>query len=514
VSDQHRDPERPSGAQQPHAWMPPGGAEQPPSGWPPPSGPPPSGPPLRAPLPGRAAVAALVAGLLASVAVADEAVGLGVVVCGAAIAVAAWLGRAPGRGSLDAWSRVWAALAAGLLVVALLRDAEWVVVPCLFGSVAFASLALAGGRGWSSLRDGLIRVGRQLAPGALALARRIGLSLPLGQGAAPALRGAGIAAILLSVFGVLFASGDAAFAHLADEALPSFGSLEGLPVQLFWFTVAACLAAGLATVRPTTESPATPAGSGLRPTEWGIALGALVALFVAFVAVQATVLFGKDDYVLKTAGLTYADYAREGFVQLLVAAALTIAVVGGALRWARTETRAERLALRVLLGALAALTLVVLASAAHRLDLYQDAFGATRPRLFAAATIVLVGAILALLIAAVASDRFGWLPRACVLATGVALLGFTLIDPDRRIAERNVERFEETGDIDLPVLRMLSADAVPALAELPPRWRAEVLQAQRRELEQDDGGWGGLNLSRERARDELARTPIPPEYLP
>jgi hypothetical protein len=459
-------------------------------------------PPLR----GRVVAAALVAGLLGAVAVEGEQIGLGVVLCGLAAGAAGRLGRA----RLDGWSCVHAALAVALLLVALLRDAAWVVVPTVFASAAFASLAFAGGRSWAGVAAGLGRVAPQLAPGTAALAQALVRRIPVGRGAAPALRGAGIAAILLSVFGVLFASGDAAFAHLAGEALPSADSLGALPVQTFWFLAAAAVAAALATVRPAREGEAEAAhtpddrpATGLRPAEWGIALGALVALFAAFVAVQATVLFGKDEHVLDTAGLTYAAYAREGFVQLLVASALTLAVLAAALHWARTETRSQRLVLRALLGGLGLLTLVVLASAAHRLDLYEDAFGATRARLAAGAIIAWLGVLLWLVLVGIGSNRFRWLPRACALVTGLAFLGFGLSNPDGRIAERNIERLARTGDVDRHYLGTLSADAVPALAKAPRELRGEALHDQARRLEADEG-WGGLNRSRERARDVLA----------
>ena len=39
--------------------------------------------------------------------------------------------------------------------------------------------------------------------------------------------------------------------------------------------------------------------------------------------------------MVNTAGLTYAEYARSGFAQLLAVAALTLAVVAAAHRWAR-----------------------------------------------------------------------------------------------------------------------------------------------------------------------------------
>ncbi len=212
-------------------------------------------------------------------------------------------------------------------------------------------------------------------------------------------------------------------------------------------------------------------------------------------------LYGKDDHVLHTAGLTYAEYAREGFAQLLVAAALTLAVAAAALRWSEAVTPARRRLLRVLLGVLCALTLVVLASALHRLGLYQDAFGATRLRFAAHAALLYVGALLVLLLAALATRRERHFPRGATLATALALGAFVLADPDRRIGERNVERFAQTGQIDTDYMQSLSADATPALIRLPRRLhRMAFAEVGTRT---DDDGLPGFNLARTRARNLL-----------
>jgi hypothetical protein len=42
--------------------------------------------------------------------------------------------------------------------------------------------------------------------------------------------------------------------------------------------------------------------------------------------------------------------------------------------------------------------------------------------------------------------RTGWLPRATLALTADALLAFAISDPDRRIAVRDLDRYEETGD--------------------------------------------------------------------
>ena len=176
------------------------------------------------------------------------------------------------------------------------------------------------------------------------------------------------------------------------------------------FTAAggALLYARLAPPRPL----ARPAKLALGRLEWALPLGALVGLFAAFVAIQFTTLYGGDHHVVNTAGLTYAEYARSGFAQLLAVAALTLAVVAAARHWARDDGQL----LNVLIAALCLLTLVVLISALKRLALYEDTFGYTRLRLAAHAAILYLGALFVLVF--VTRGRATWLPRAAVATTG------------------------------------------------------------------------------------------------
>lgn len=449
--------------------------------------------------PARYALAALAAGAVAALTLGGNRVGINFFLVASAITVAAVAADQPRRTS---WSPVWAVLALLLSTIAALRDAIWVVLPCLVAAAAFASLAMTGGRTWLGVVRGLVAAFGRLPFGPPEIFRSIGAALPGGSRAAavPVLRGVLLAVGLVGLFGALFASGDRAFAELAEGALPSLRT-DVLVAQIFWLVLVTAFCGALVVAGRYAADPDVPEpGRRLSRVEWVPALAALNLLFAAFVAVQATVLFGQDEHVLRTAGLTYAEYAREGFWQLLVAAALTLAVTAASLRWVRGDDRL----LRLLLGALCALTLVVLASAFHRLDLYQDAFGATRLRVAAEVVMVWLGGGMVFVAAALAAGRYRWMPRVAVLLSGVGLFAFGLSDPDRRIAERNINRYVETGKLDAGYLSGLSADAVPALTALPPGQRQRALADEVLRLRADES-WTELNLSRERARDALAR---------
>ena len=298
-----------------------------------------------------------------------------------------------------------------LAATATVRAAEWVLAVNLLAAVVLAGLAAAGAVTW---RDVLLApfgyLSRlRLAPGYLVG----GLRRAPGPGRrgrlVPALRAGVVAVALLAVFGALFVSADRAFAELAERVfIPT--SLGSLPVRVVVFLVAAAVIATLAVAR--FRDPGTPfvresqwlPDPQLRPRlgrlEWTTALVALDLLFAAFVAVQVAVLFGGHDHVLRTAGLTYAEYAREGFFQLLVVGLLTLGVVGAAARFGRVESERDARRMQVLAGTLCLLTLVVLASAVHRLGLYEEAFGFTQERLTVHAVIWWIGALFVLVMIA------------------------------------------------------------------------------------------------------------------
>ena len=436
----------------------------------------------------RSPLALAACALLAAAVLVGRPAGLG-------LAVTAWALIAVAARPRDAWPVAFWAGAAALAGVAALRTAPWVVWPALATAAALASLAASGGATWRQLAAGVARIAR--LDGALAVMRPVATARPRGDWRSPAL-GAVIGGVLLAIFIPLFASADAAFAHLLSTAMPDEPVSRPFARAAVFLAV---LAAGAGLLWAAAAGvPRAGEGAGaarLARLSWAPPLIALVALFAGFVALQLTTLYGGDEHVLRTAGLSYAQYAREGFAQLIAAAALTLAVIAAGVRWAPAGRLRD-----ALLGALCALTLVVLASALTRLGLYEEAYGFTRLRLAAHGAILWLGGLFVLVLAAGLARRAGWLPRAAVAFTGLAVLAFALADPDRRIAEHNVDRYERTGKLDEDYLAELSLDAAPALARLPDRLAGCATASMERELARPDG-LAGLNLARSRARAAL-----------
>lgn len=427
-------------------------------------------------MPRRAAAMAFASAVLGAVALPGQPVGVGIFLVGAMVTTAVALGRP--REQVTAEMAGFAVLGLALSAMTVVRSAEWVLFFDLVYALWLASLVVTGGAEWRQLMRAPLAVASRVHQALPFMARSLGLGGRLG-GAAPAARGVVLAAVLLLLFGGLFLAADAAFAQLARDWLLPGWDLGLLPARILVFGSVLVLAGALTAagnrfmalgrpwLLPEPDTRTSGNRRGLGRTEWIIALGVLDLLFAAFVIVQVAVLFGGRDHVLDTVGLTYAEYARQGFFQLVAVAVLTLGVVASAIRWARTDHRADRWVLQLLVGALCVLTLVVLVSALRRLQLYESTFGFTRLRISVQATILWLGGLFVLVMLAGAMWRGRWLPRAAVVFTGVSLLVFSLIDPDALIASKNVERFEQTGRIDLSYLTLLSPDAVPALSRLP-----------------------------------------------
>ncbi|MQA97081.1 MAG: DUF4173 domain-containing protein [Streptosporangiales bacterium] len=452
------------------------------------------------------------AGLLGAVAVPYERPGLGVVLTCLAIMAAALPAIRPRLAG--PWPLAFTAVSALLLATCTLLDAPWVIAPCVALSALLASIAIADvTAGWAALTRGASAVLRALYPAAFFLARP--LRGPARRIRLPAvLTGLGLTVAVLLVFVPLLASADAAFSRLIDGLWETDRLPELIGRGIVLLTIALITGAvALAGLRPHKEPGPEHHARTLDRTVWIPPLAALCLLFCAFIAVQAQALFGGERRILNTAGVTYAGAAREGFFQLIFVATLVLGVVALASWRVPREPRGDRVLLGWMLGLLHVLTLVLLASAAHRLYLYTEAFGLTRPRATAAGVAWWLAIVFVLLLVAGPARRRGWLPRAVAMVTGLALLSFAAVNPDARIADSQVIPGNRLTGADTIELGTLSADAVPALERLPEPTRSCVLGIVADEL-RDDDGWGGWNLSRERARSRLSDAGVTPTDVP
>jgi hypothetical protein len=439
-----------------------------------------------------------------------EGLGVNLLVVALAAALAAYFAATAAGRRPRPWTVVWALGGLALLAVPALRDAGLPTFLALVSALALGSLALHGSRRWPGILfgpPGLVRgVGQGVSWGWRGLRERADGSRGRWM---PVVRTVVVAAVLLIVFGALFASADAAFSDLIGDLSPDVSVSDG-PWRFLLFALGllgALTAAHTAAAPLRWDRVTVKEGRPRARLEWALPLIILNLLFAAFIVVQLAVLFGGYDKILRETGLTYSEYARQGFWQLLWVTLLVIVVIALAKRWAPRDGARDHTLVRVVLGVLCALTLVVVVSTLRRMDLYVDAYGLTRLRVSVAATEIWLGVVVVLILVAGAVG-VRWLPRAVAASAGAAVLAFGLLSPDALVAERNQQRYETSGKIDIQYLQVLSADAVPALDRLPEPVRSCALVGIERNLGNTADPWYATSWSESRARDILAKRPV------
>jgi hypothetical protein len=460
-----------------------------------------------------------------------SALGINVGIASVAILGVAWRLRPTGArvDRLDRWI-VPAAIVFAFLpalrvdLMLLLFDVPATLVLVTMAAVSFAGVPLTRRAVDILVFLGLVVVGRIVAGGALLLAALPDLGRPLARqsGGRIASVGVGIAIAFpfLVVFALLFASADAVFSSAVNNVFDfrnwSIGELIGrvLLAALFaWVGGGLFIVAGRRT--DTTMRAVLPRLRGfLSATAGATTLLAIDALFVFFVGLQIAYLFGGID-TLNATGLTYSTYARRGFFELIA-----VAVLAGGLLFAVELVVAKRT--RLYVGAaltLAVATLVIVVSAAYRMQLYQLAYGWTEQRFYALAGIAWLGAGGACAAVLVWRDATRWLLHAGgLIALAVAIL-VNLIGPSAFVARQNLERVVDPRGLPADVSRLLDAQylatlgdgALPTMVDYLPRLSRSDREAlgfalrlyalQERDLAPAAGP--SFSVDRERARQAL-----------
>ncbi len=278
------------------------------------------------------------------------------------------------------------------------------------------------------------------------------------------IRGSIMALVALVVFTWLFASADA----VVGKILSNFFSFN-IPDDFFGrvilgtFVASFCIGAFSFIFRKVHAEPlsAEPTKRNLGMLETKILLGSVCTLFFAFILLQISYLFGGAEHLLAE-GLTYAEYAREGFGQLVFVAVLSFIIISFTARQIEQRDGSHPREFKILSGILVIEVIAILVSAFSRLSLYENAYGFSEARLWSHAFMIWLAFGLLLLAYHIWKDSkdstFSFYAFCSIV---VFLATMNTVNPDVFIAQQNLERYEETGKIDAAYLASLSTDALP-----------------------------------------------------
>ena len=322
------------------------------------------------------------------------------------------------------------------------------------------------------------------------------------------LTGIGLSLPILLVVIPLLAKADSVFAHFFNELPRMVYSWHFIftAFRMFWILFVALVVFAyfysLWSRSEDREAAPIPKAEGEKVVWDGIVLVTVLLVvnlvYMSFTYIQISYLFSGARAVLP-AGMTYAEYARSGFAELVWVTLINFAILFSAMLYGSREKQGLYRTVQMLLSLLTVCTGFLLFSAYYRLSLYETAYGYTYTRFLAHAFMIVL--FILLLLALLKVWREGLSLAKSYLVIGLAAyIAVQYVNMDALIAQNNIARYYETGKLDVQYLAELSWDAVPAIMPLTRdtqhgEWLTSMLQEKRDELRKQQP-WQSFNLSR------------------
>lgn len=227
-------------------------------------------------------------------------------------------------------------------------------------------------------------------------------------------------------------------------------------------------------------------------------------VYLLFVIIQFRYLFNNG--LLE--GFTYASYARRGFFELILVTLINVAIVTSFLKCVRDRRRGIKLTLNILYSFLIIVSGIMLASGYQRLNMYEQAYGFTLDRLLAHAFMIYLMVTFAYTFMRVWIEKISLLHFYLI----VGLIFYTVlnvINIEQLIVDKNIERYEQTGKIDVYYLDSLSYPGWNGLIELYeteedyPALRQILVDRQIWEENQPNDKWQSFNFAKHRFTKKL-----------
>lgn len=273
---------------------------------------------------------------------------------------------------------------------------------------------------------------------------------------------------LLLVVMILLASADIVFANIFDKLF--FNLIENLLdfllkeniifitfMLLFGFFAPYCILSrlNLRNIKEETEDKRT--GEPIIAITFTAVLSLVYLVFSAIQVIYLFAGFGTLPY-----DYTYAEYAREGFFQLVFVCLINLILVLTCMKRFRKNA-----VLKGLLTFISVCTYIMIASSAYKMLLYINCFYLTFLRVFVLWALFVIFILITGVLIFIYKESFPYFKFSLVAVTLLYLM-FSFSRPDYWIAKYNVSHYNAdslyTGYTDMNYLVYnLSADAAPVL---------------------------------------------------
>ncbi len=233
-----------------------------------------------------------------------------------------------------------------------------------------------------------------------------------------------------------------------------------------------------------------------------ILLTSALVIYTLFVIVQFKYLFAGSAL---PQGLTYTEYARKGFFELLALTGVNIVAILAVIKLTKNYSGKWYVFTKILCHYLCAVTIVLLISSFYRMMLYTNDDGLTRLRFYVLGFLIFEGIGLLLTFVYIAKPKM----NITLIYFVVALTYYSILNvvpTDNIIAKNQVDKYLNGERDDLSYIFTLSADAAPAMDYLINNTEDEELKKQAEEFLDEETSsdipqrWQRYNISIEKAK--------------
>ena len=183
-----------------------------------------------------------------------------------------------------------------------------------------------------------------------------------------------------------------------------------------------------------------------------VLLGTLNIIYLIFCIIQVKSLFMRD------VNINYAQYARQGFFQLMIVSLINLVTILIAKN--REKEQNYNKYIRIMCLLMVAFTFIILLSSAVRMYFYESIFGYTLLRLLVYCSLFTEAILLIPTIMYIIDKKIN-LVKTYLTIVIIIYVCINFANFDNIIAKRNIDRYIETGKIDIYYLEMqTSTDAI------------------------------------------------------
>ncbi|WP_041580484.1 DUF4153 domain-containing protein [Bacillus sp. 1NLA3E] len=227
------------------------------------------------------------------------------------------------------------------------------------------------------------------------------------------------------------------------------------------------------------------------------------AVYLLFTIVQFKYFFSGS----LQGDLTYAEYARKGFFELLFVTLINLSITVLVLNFVDRNVRRTKRLTQILLTVLVLSSAVMLSSAFMRLSMYEDAYGFTFIRVMAHSFMIFLVVIYVYTLFKIWIEKLS-LFHFYFISALLYYAAMNMLDVEKMVVTNNIDRYEQTGKIDPYYFNNLSYSGDIGLVELYEKDKEipglkDLIKERKMALDADRSSWRSYNLKRELAKEKL-----------